>query len=90
MAKNTKTEQKLSQIELQKLAALEGRRNQIQRAGSELDREYRDTLELIGDRYDKNLLSGNFNVTAEGLIVEVGGEEQSEAQADPDQQQLNG
>jgi hypothetical protein len=90
MAKNTKTDPKLSEVELRKLSGLEQRRGQLQRAGADLDREYRDTLDLIGDRYGKDLLSGNYNVTAEGLIVEVGGKEQSEAQADPEQQQLNG
>ena len=87
MAKKTETP-KLSEVELQKLGGLEARRNQLQRAGAELDREYRDTLDLIGDRYGKDLLSGGYRIGPDGSIIEAPDAVNEGAASEP--QQLNG
>lgn len=80
---------KLSEIEMAKIANLEGRKRNLQMAGRELDREYRDTLELIGDRHGLDLLNKPYRIGPDGVVMEPEASEQAEG-TKGEQQQLNG
>lgn len=90
MAKKNETPEvaRLSDVELQKLGQLEARRNQVRQVGAEVEREFRDTLELIGDRHGKDFLSGGYRIGPGGEIIEAEASANESAQAEP--QQLNG
>ena len=80
---------KLTELEMAKIANLENRKRQLQMAGAELSREYKDTLELIGDRHGLDLVNKPHRIEQDGSVVASDSESQSEG-AKGDQQQLNG
>lgn len=78
---------KLTELELSKIGNLEQRRRSLQAANAELSREYRDTLELIGDRHGIDLVNKNYRIGPDGSVSPA--DEQAES-TKGEQQQLNG
>lgn len=79
----------LSEIELQKLSGLEVRRGGLQQAAAQLDREFRDVLDLIQDRHGVDLRSGEYAIQSDGAVVKRESPEVSESTT-TEPQQLNG
>lgn len=79
----------LSEIELEKISGLEARRGGLQQAAAQLDREFKDVLDLIQDRHGVDLTSGEYAIQQDGSVVKRDGSEVSEA-VTTEPQQLNG
>ena len=87
MSKNDIT---LSQVELQKLSGLEARRGGLQQAAAQLDREFKDTLDLIQDRHGVDLTSGEYAIQQDGTVVKQEEAEGVSEEVTSEPQQLNG
>lgn len=69
MAKAQEKTRKISEKEFEKVRALTGRLNEIRQVYAREQAALNDTLDLIGDRYDVNLLDGSYQLTNEGELV---------------------
>lgn len=68
MAK-TKEELKVTPKELDKLKRYNEQLSQLNNAKAHVERGFADALDLIGDRYDVDLINGKYAVLPDGRIV---------------------